>query len=350
MRINQYIQLQQKALKTKRRIMGVGAPGVGKTFGAMQAAKLEDFDFIGLCSPLEDPSTIRGYPSRGSDGKATHCLFDGIAKAFEASKPTLLFFDDLGMASESTMRAIIRLVQFGEVDGRRLPDHVVIGAATNDTGHGAGVYGMIEPLKSRFHSIVTVEANIEDTIIYGLSNNWPSDMLAYLRNDPAALHDWKPAKTMHVDGACPRSWEYAAQWINDGVDDSETLAGCVGKAQATKYLAFRQLVNELPDVDSILLNPETAIVPENPSARYLVSMALASKMTAGNFGQILVYTQRLPQMFRAFCIRDAMIAEEYRRKNHTLPKDWKPIAHAREFAGWVCSQDGKEIISCGTSL
>jgi len=350
MRINQYIQLMETALEKKRRVMGVGAPGVGKTFGAMAAAQHQGFDFIGLCSPLEDPSTIRGYPSRGTNGEATHCLFDGVAKAFKADKPTLLFFDDLGMASESTMRAIIRLVQFGEIDGRKLPDCVLIGAATNDVGHGAGVYGMIEPLKSRFHSIVTVEANLEDTIIYGLANGWPSDMLAYLRNDPGALHDWKPAKNMQPDGACPRSWEYAAGWVNDGVEDNEILAGCVGKAQATKYLAFRQLVNELPDVDAVILNPETAAVPENPSARYLVSMALASKMTAGNFSQILTYAQRLPQMFRAFCIRDAMVAEEYRKKNKTLPKDWKPIAHAREFAGWVCSQDGKEIISAGTSL
>lgn len=348
MRISEYRGLLEKALPKKKRVLSVGKPGVGKTFAAMEAANSVGMQFIGLCSALEDPSSIRGYPSRGENGEATHCLFDGVAKAFKATQATLLFFDDLGMASESTMRAIVRLVQFGEIDNRKLPDCVVIGAATNDIGHGAGVYGMIEPLKSRFHSIVEVETNLEDVIGYGLSRGWPSDLCAFLRNAPDALHDWKPAKTMKIDGACPRGWEYAAQWINDGVSDPEVIAGCVGRGRATQYLAFRELISDLPDIDAVLLDPDTAPVPENPSAKLLVSMALASKMTAANFGQARKYLDRLSGMFRAFAIRDAFRAENEKRKANLLPKGHRPISSSSDFTAWACSEDGKTVMSAAS--
>jgi hypothetical protein len=343
MKINQATKLVVAAMKAKKRLMLVGAPGIGKTHSHIQACEELDWDYIGLCSAIEDPSTIRGYPVRGTDG-ATHCLFDGIHKAFHATKPTLLVFDDLGEATESTMKAILRLIQFGEIDGKKMPDHVVIHAATNDVTHGAGVYGMIEPLKTRFHSIVNVETDVDAVVQYGLSAGWTTDLCAFLRNAPDSLHDWKPGKTMQIEGATPRGWEYVSQWIKDGVDDREVIAGCVGKGNATKYLAYRELINEIPDVDQCLLDPDNAMIPTNPSAKFLISMSLASKMSAGNFGQVMKYMKRMPQMFRAYTVRDAIEAESIQRKLGKLKKDHKPIATSRDFSAWATSQDGKDIV------
>lgn len=347
MKISEYRTLLEKAFRERLRTLGVGAPGVGKTQAAMEAAAALGADFIGLCSALEDPSSIRGYPSRGENGEATHCLFDGIAKAFKAKKETVLFFDDLGMASESTMRAIVRLIQFGEIDNRKLPEHVVIGAATNDIGHGAGVYGMIEPLKSRFHTIVNVETDVDDVVAFGLAHNWPPDLLAYLRNQPQALNDWKPTKSMKLDGACPRGWDYCAQWINKGIEDPEIIAGCVGAGRATQYLAFRAMIAELPDVDQCLMTPESAPVPENPSARYLVTMALAAKMTHQNFGQARKYLMRLPAMFQALGIRDALKGEEAKRQRKMLPQGYRPMSMSLDFTAWACSPEGKLVTGAG---
>lgn len=343
MRISEYVSFVEACLKHKRRGLAVGPPGVGKTYAAMEAARRSGFDFIGLCAPLEDPSTIRGYPAR-ENGEATHCLFDGIAKAMRAESPTLLYFDDLGMASESTAKSMVRFMQFGEIDRRKLPDCVVIGAATNDVGQGSGVYGLIEPLKSRFHSIVSVEPHLNDTISYGLARNWPSDLLAFLRNSPEALHDWKPSKTMHPDGATPRGWEYCSEWIALGVDNPEVIAGCVGKGRASEYLAYRELISELPDVDAVLMDPENAPVPENPSARFLVTMALTSRVGADNFGGCVKYTNRLPSMFQAFFVRDACRAESERGKAGKLAKDYRPLSSSRDFTAFACSAKGKAIL------
>ncbi len=348
MRHSEFSALLDRALPKHRRLMVVGPPGVGKTFAFLQFCQRSSWQFIGICSPLEDPSTIRGYPSRGTNGEATHCLFDGIAKAFKATEPTVLLFDDLGMASESTLRSIVRLFQFGEIDNRRLPDCVVLAAATNDVGHGAGVYGMIEPLKSRFHSIVRIDTHVDDVVGYGLAKGWPSDLCAFLRNTPDALHDWKPEKTMTVGGSCPRGWEYAAEWVQDGVTDPEVIAGCVGKGRASQYLAFRELINELTDIDGVLMDPDNAPIPDNPSARFLVSTCLAARMTAGNFGRAVTYLNRLPAMFRAYSIRDAFRAEAFRRREKTLPKDWKALSSSRDFTAWAVSDDGKEVMAAAS--
>lgn len=347
MRIGEFSAFLEKALPKRRRVLGVGKPGVGKTFTFGQVCSRLGWDFIPLCAPLQSPVKIGGYPRPPAEagGDAEHALFDGIARAFRSTKPTLLLFDDLGMAGGETLKAIVDLVQFGRIDNRTLPDCVTVGGATNDVGHGADVQGLIEPLKTRWHTILNIETHVDDVVGYGLANGWPADLCAFLRNAPDALHDWKPSKSMSIDGACPRGWEYAAQWVNDGIDDSEVLAGCVGKGRATQYLAFRRLLNELPDVDALLMDPEGAMVPENPSARFLVAMALSAKMTQGNFGRCVAYLRRCPAMFRAFSIRDAFRAQSNRRRDGMLPKGWKMIEGSRDFTAWVVSADGKEIMS-----
>ena len=347
MRISEYGALLERALPKRRRILAVGKPGVGKTFTHRQVCARLGWDYIPVCAPLQSPVKIGGYPRPPAveGGDASHALFDGIALAFRATKPTYLVFDDLGMAGGETLKAIVDLVQFGRIDNRTLPDCVVVGGATNDVGHGADVQGLIEPLKTRWHTIVTIEPSVDDLVRYGLAQGWPSDLLAFLRNAPDALHDWKPSKSMSVDGACPRGWEYVAEWVNMGELDPEVIAGCVGKGRAAEYLAFRGLVSELPDIDAVLVDPEGSPVPVNPSAQWLVSMALASRMTGGTFGQCVKYLQKMGQMFRAYSIRDAVKAENLRRKDGGLPKGYVPIHASRDFTAWANSEDGQGIMS-----
>ena len=347
MRIGEYRDFLIKALAKRKRVLSKGKPGVGKSFAHRQACEVLGWDYIPICAPLQSPVKIGGYPRppEKEGGDATHALFDGIARAFRAVKNTHLHIDDLGMANGETLKAIVDLVQFGRIDNRTLPDCVVVGASSNDVGHGADVQGLIEPLKTRWHTIIEIETNVDDVVVYGLSRGWPADLLAFIRNTPHALHDWKPSKSLSIDGACPRGWEYVAEWINDGFDDSEVIAGCVGKGRATEYLAFRRLMNDLPDIDQVLLDPEGAQVPENPSAKYLVAMAVASKMCHGNFGRCVTYLKRMPAMFRIFSIRDAIKAEGERRKAGKLADKHVPIAASRDYTAWACTSDGKLVMT-----
>ena len=347
MRISEYKSLLKRALPRGRRILAVGPPGLGKTFCKVEVCRELGWDYIPLSAPLQSPVKVGGYPkaSPNPDGDATHQLFNGIAKAFRATKPTVLDWDDLGMGNGETLKAILDLIQFGRIDDKQLPECVVLSGSSNDVGHGADVQGLIEPLKSRWHSIIHIAPNIDDLVVYGLVKGWPGWLLAWVRNNPDCLDNWKPTKNLQIDSCTARGIEYAAEWDLMGEDSSEVFAGCVGKGAATLMVAFKGLINELPDVDQVLMMPDKAPVPENPSARYLISMALACKMTAGNFERALVYLQRLPQMFRAFAIRDAFHAEQAKREAKTLAQGHTPISSSRGFTAWACSAEGKEVLA-----
>jgi hypothetical protein len=348
MRIRAFRSLLIKALPARRKILVVSQPGLGKSFVWEDVvSNVLGWDYISLCSPLQTPVKVSGYPRppEDPDGDATHCLFDGIARAFRATRPTVLHWDDLGMANGETLKAIVDLIQFGKIDGRTLPEHVLVGASSNDVGHGADVVGLIEPLKNRWHSIIHLEPNIDDVVVYGLAHSWPGWLLAWVRNNPDCLSQWKPTKSLSNDGCTSRGLDYVSQWDNIGIDDCEVFAGAVGKGSATSMLAFKAVQSELPDVDAVLLDPVGSPVPTRPDAQWLVSMALATKLSASNFGQALCYLQRLPTMFRVFSIRDAFQAEGAKRDSKSLPANYKTIASSRDFTAWAVSEDGKDALS-----
>ena len=297
-----------------------------------------------------------GYPYR-DNGSAGFAPYGQLAKALHASKPTLLLADELPAAGESTQKAALRFFQFREVGDKRLPDCVVLAAAGNDVGQGAGVQGMIEPLKDRFASIISVEPHIEDTIAYGLAAEWPAWLLAYLQNSaPAdgaphgALLDWKPQKTMVRSGSTPRGWGEVAQLDKDGLLDldPEIICGAVGKGRGLEALAFREQIQALPDIEAVLLDPSGSPVPDNPSHRYFVALAVAGKLNGRTFGQGLAYLNRLPQPMRAFSVRAAFRREVAQQKDGKLPAGHKLCRESADFVAWCSSADGQEILGAGS--
>lgn len=351
MRVSQYRDFLAANLPRNQFILCVGPQGIGKTQVVQDLASDLGWDWYAICMPMIDPSYILGYPFRDGD-RACHLPFGVLAKCLKATKDTVLILDEIGGAGETVMKAVLRFMQFREVGEARLPECVHMVAMSNDVTHGAAVLGMVEPAKSRFDTIVNVEPHVDDTVVYGLNRGWPTWLLAFLRNNPDALYDYKPCKSMQIGGADPRGWERIARWDSLGELDKpyaqEVVCGRVGKGQGTKALAFRELAAELPDIDGCLLDPDGSPVPENPSARYMVSMAMAAKMTAGNFGSAVRYLNRLPQMFRAFSIRDAFRAEAELRKQAKLPKDHRALASSRDFTAWATSSDGKAVMEAAS--
>lgn len=352
MRISEFSALVERVFAdqehAKLPVLALGLPGIGKTQVPMEIARQNGWGCEGICMPLVNPTFLMGYPFR-ENGHADHAPFGALSRLMQSTVPTVGILDDLGAASSETCKAALRLLQFREVCGKPLPDHVRLIALSNDIGQGISIEGLVEPMKDRFVTIITVEPNVDDTVRYGLAHGWPAWELAYLRNNPTALHDCKPIKSMQRSGATPRGWEGVARLDAGGYLDlgvgAEMLAGAVGKGQGAAALAFRGLVGELPDIDACLVDPDGSVVPANPSAKWMVSMALAARMSGGNFGQAVKYLLRLPQPFRALSIRDAVKAENMRRKEGKLPKGYSAIHTSRDFTAWANSQDGQDIMS-----
>ena len=86
----------------------------------------------------------------------------------------------------------------------------------------------------------------------------------------------------------------------------EIIAGAVGEGCAVEMVGFFKVYKSLPNIASIIMDPENAKVPEEPAALYAVASALVEKITEDNISQILKYANRMPAEFSVMLVRDAI--------------------------------------------
>ena len=112
---------------------------------------------------MNDPTDYKGLPAlpRPGDTEATFIPFGELSRAINATRPTVWFFDDLGQASPAVQAACMQLVLARRINGHALPDCITFVACTNRRADRAGVSGILEPVKSRFVSIVNLEPDID---------------------------------------------------------------------------------------------------------------------------------------------------------------------------------------------
>lgn len=303
-------------------VLLVGPPGVGKSDLVAQACESAGADLIVSHPVVSDPTDYKGLPGI-VDGQAEFLPFGELRQLIQATRPTVCLLDDLGQAPAVVQAAAMQLLLARRVNGHRVADCVTFIAASNRRQDRAGVTGILEPVKSRFATILEVTADLDDWCVWALRNGIAPEVVSFLRFRPAALHDFRPTADL-VNSACPRTWAYAGRLVTLGIVDLETLAGAVGEGHATEFVAFLAVWRKLPSIDGILLNPDAAPVPDDADAAtlYAVSGALAHRASMQTAGRIIRYAGRLPAEFSVLCVRDA-----YRR--------CPDIAQTPEFIRWA---------------
>ena len=295
-----------QAFTASRRVLIKGKPGIGKSDIVAQAAKEADADLVLMHPSISDPTDFKGMPAVMADGTQAHFLpFGDLNRLVQADKRTVAFLDDIGQAAPAVQAALMQLILARSVNGTRISDRVVFVGSTNDTSHMAGVSGMIEPLKSRWETIVELECSVDDWCAWALAANMPPELVAFIRFRPALLSDFKPTKEIK-NSPCPRTWAGVGNWLSAGVKDLEVFTGAVGEGAAVEFYSFLDLYQSLPSLDGILLNPGTAEVPEKPAALFAVSSGLARKASAANLDRVTTYLSRLPKEFEVMAMRDAV--------------------------------------------
>lgn len=301
MRSTQLTEFLSHTIKAGLPVLITGAPGVGKSDIVKQATDAAGADMILSHPAVADPTDAKGLPWIGKDGdSATFLPFGELAAALRADKPTVWFLDDLGQASAAVQASYMQLLLARRVNGHVLPDHVTFVAATNRRTDRAGVGGILEPVKSRFAAIVTLEAHVDDWSAWALHAGLQPELVAFLRFKPELLCDFKPSADL-TNCPLPRTWAHLSKLYALGMPreiQSVAFAGAVGEGAAGEFSAFLRLWNELPNMDAILLDPAKAVIPKKPDMLYAVVTALAMKANQQTFGRIGIYAERLVQASR----------------------------------------------------
>lgn len=318
------------AISHKEQLLIVGPPGIGKTDIVKQVCQSLNADIIISHPAVSDPTDYKGLPVRSTDNLHADFLpFGETWRAIQAKKLTVWFVDDLGQASDAVQKALMQLLLGRRLNGHLLSEDVVFCGATNNVGDRAGVTGLLEPVKSRWDSIVNLEPSLDDWCNWAFNNGQPVELVAFLRSRPELLSQFEPTKAI-INHPSPRTWASVGRRLARNVKDFDLIAGAVGKGAATELLAFIEMAKEAPSLDDILLNPKTVPVPEKPALCYLVASGLAMRATKQNFNRVFVYLQRMTQPFRVLSMRDAV------GKNSEL-------AQTDTFISWACGE-GKEIL------
>jgi hypothetical protein len=295
-----------------------GAPGVGKSDIIAQAAASAGADLLISHPAVADPTDAKGLPWPKADGNtATFLPFGELATAINATRPTVWLLDDLGQATPAVQASFMQLILARRVNGHILPDCITFVAATNRRSDRAGVAGILEPVKSRFASIVELEASIDDWSTWAYSNNISPMLIAFLRFRPELLCNFQATADL-TNSPVPRTWSHVAKLENLNLPadiESAAFSGAVGKGAALEYLSFRSTYRFLVNLDAILLNPDTAAIPSKPSELYAVSVGLAARANDTNFNRIATYATRLYTEanygeFAVLLIRDAIRRDE----------------------------------------
>jgi hypothetical protein len=246
------------------------------------------------------------------DGHATFLPFGELDRALKADRPMVWFLDDLGQASPAVQASYMQLLLARRVNGHVLSDNVVFVAATNRRTDRAGVSGILEPVKSRFNTIIELEAHLDDWCTWAIANDIAPELIAFLRFQPDLLCKFQASADL-TNCPVPRTWSHVAKILKLGLSptiQSAAIAGAVGEGAAVEFLAFLRLYQELPSVDAILLDPDSTAIPENPATLYALAGALAHRTTEANFGRVARFADRMVQAgrgeFAVLTVRDAM--------------------------------------------
>lgn len=312
------------AYEARLPVLITGAPGGGKTSIFTQTAAELGFDLVLEHPAVSDPVDYKGFPMPPAPGEnvARFVPLGNLGKILNATRPTVWAFDDLGQAPPSVQAACMQVFLAREINGHKIPDCVTFVAATNRRIDRAGVSGILEPVKSRFVTIVELIDDLDDWCKWAMQAGISVKLIAFQRfrgknNDGGLLSKFTPTADL-TNSPLPRTWENLSKLEAlklPQVLEAKTFAGAVGAAAANEYLTFRKLYASLASIDHILMDPKKAKLPTRVDELYAVTVGLAARAEVGNFDRIATYANRLITEanngeFAALLVRDSVRKNE----------------------------------------
>lgn len=306
MKPSQLENVLPKLMEYGKPVLIAGPPGVGKTDIIIKCSTVTlGYDII-ICHPVVDaPIDYKGLPY-AFDGKAYFIPYGHLLQMIEADRPTVVFFDDLGQAPDAVQAAVMQLLLQREINGKKISDNIRFVAATNRKSDKAAVSGILEPVKSRFITIINLDPDAEDWLSWAEKNNMPVELMAYVTINPDVVLSFKPCFEIE-NSPCPRTLANLGELYNLGFDpesSTELFIGAIGKEEALKFVSFDEVYKRAPRLKDIINDPETTPVPDETdfSIRAIVCSSLIAIANHSNFDSIIKYVSRMSREYGQFVL------------------------------------------------
>jgi hypothetical protein len=300
MKPSQLFKVLKIGIPQRRAFLLVGGPGIGKTDIPTQVAAAIDYDCQIFHPVVSDPTDFKGMPwiytdKESNEAKAEFIPFGDLRRLLESTKPTLAFLDDLGQAPPLVQAATMQLLLARRINGHVVPDHVTFLAATNRREDKAAISGILEPVKSRFLSIINLEVDVEDWIVWAIKNDLAPVIRAFIRYRPNLLFDFKPTGDM-TNSPLPRTVAHVAKLYKDKYPSDveyELYSGAAGEGFAVEFLAFAKIFRKLVSPKKVIADPDSITIPSDPAVLYALCSAVANLSNDSDMGSIVRFAERL---------------------------------------------------------
>ena len=296
----------------------LGAPGGGKSACARDiVAELGVETVVEFTASLRDPVDVLGTPN--NTGEFTRWVPPEEFYNLRSGRAALIL-EELSDAPIPMQNALCGVIYDRRAGNLQLSPDLFIIATGNRTEDKSGANRITSKLANRTRRF-DFQENIDDWTEWALDNDMDPVLIQFLRFRPGLLSDFDANRFANPT---PRAWE-RVNLIPSTLDNGlffDNVSGEVGEGAAAEYTGFRRIYMSLPDVDSILLDPAGADVPQDPATLYALTGALARKSTKDNFDRVSKYLSRMSPEFNVMATKDAI-------------KLQPTIKHSRAFVEWA---------------
>ena len=298
-----------------------GRSGIGKSYMYADIAAEAGLDSaVDIRLSIFDPSDLKGLPVPDVAAGFVRWLRDQLLPTDPDAK-VLIVLDELNSADKMVMGMAYQLVLDRKLGDYELPKGCRIVAAGNRVADRGVVNQIPAPLRNRFVQVELVPS-VDDWAAWASKNDVSPEVIAFQRWKQDQLHDFEPDMTAFPS---PRAITMASTVLKQkpSLDlELPLLEGCCGRGWALEFVGFLRTWRQLPDLDNIIANPETADVPTEPSTLYAVAGALAAKADHGNFTNICKYARRMGYEFATLLGLDALARDKSLQSN----QEWLGVA------------------------
>jgi len=201
-------------------------------------------------------------------------------------KPIVLMVDEYGKANPAVKNAMLRLLLERKMGSYELHKDSIVFATTNLGAEGVG--DLLPPhARNRITVITSRKPSNMEWIEWGVSNGIDHTLLSWCKDNPQLFYSFEDVKDPEQNPyiyhpkqqrtafVTPRSLEAASDWLKlrehmDHQSMTAALMGTIGERGAMDLMAFVNLSDQLPSLDSIKKDPMNAKVPESGAAVCMV--------------------------------------------------------------------------------
>jgi len=287
-----------------------GAPGIGKSSIVKDIAKEKNLKFIDLRLSLLDPTDLKGIPFFDASSREGVWAKPSFLPKEEDTSEGILFLDEINTAPPAVQASAYQLILDRSVGEYRLPDGWSIIAAGNRENDRGVIYKMPPPLANRFVHF-EMEVDFEDWKKWAYTKNIDSSIIAFLAYDKSMLFTFD-SKSNEKSFATPRSWEFVDTIIKSNISDAlllDSISGAVGREAGIGYMSFKDIMQELPNLNAILDGSITTLESyDNPKIMVALSIGLVNLLkenqTSAYIESVLDFSLQLPPEYAVMLVKD----------------------------------------------